>query len=284
MEGMSTRLVQYAAADESFRFHHARDEHPNPQDYKLHYEKGCEIYMFISGSGSFNIEGTRYELEPYSILLMNSNELHVLNISGLLPYERVVLSLNENMLPPFLLNGIDIFRTIKFRKLGHGNQIKADSVQSSGLLGLFIELQKLLVQKNAENEFVAKCVIVQILHAVNRIAETEETPRTVGKVKPKAGALLEYINANLNEELCLDSLSEKFFVSKYHLCRTFKEATGYSINQYITFKRIRLADELMLEGYSPTQACFMSGFNNYSNFFKSYRKLIGKAPRNGKSK
>lgn len=275
--------INYKADDNSFHFHHKSDEQPNPTDFQLHYEIGYEIFMFISGAGSYNIEGSTYELEPYSVLIMNSNELHVVNISEHSPYERLVLTINENFLPPFMLNGVDLFQKMKFRKLGQDNKIKAETVISSGLLELITKLYQLLEKKSPENEIVAKCVIVQILSTINNIAETD-FPRTNRKANHKVIGVLEYINSHLDETLTLDSLSEKFFLTKYHLCHTFKDATGYSIHQYIAYKRIRLADRLMLEGYTPTQACFMTGFNCYSNFYKSYRKLTGTSPRSRKLK
>lgn len=283
MEDNKQLNIDFKATDHSFHFQHKSDEHPNPENFQPHYENGYEIFMFINGSGSYNIEGSTYELEPYSILIMNSNELHVINISDHSPYERLVLTINENFLPPFMLNGVDFFRKMKFRKLGHDNKIKAETVISSGLLELFIKLYQVLEKNSPENEIVGKCVIVEILSTINNIAETDFSS-TKQKANNKMRGVLEYINSNLDETLTLDSLSEKFFMTKYHLCRTFKEATGYSINQYISFKRISLADKLMLEGFTPTQVCFMTGFNSYSNFYKSYRKLTGKSPRSGKLK
>lgn len=283
MEGNKKLNIDLKAADQSFHFQHKSDEQPNPEDFQLHYDTGYEIFMFISGSGSYMIEGSTYDLEPYSILIMNSNELHVVNISNDSPYERLVLTINENFLPPFMLNGVDFFQKMKFRKLGQDNKIKAETVIKSGLLELFTKLYEILEKSSPENEIVAKCVIVQILSTINNIAETE-VPSTRRKANHKMRGVLEYINSNLDESLTLDSLSEKFFMTKYHLCRTFKEATGYSINQYISYKRIRLADKLMLEGFTPTQVCFMTGFNSYSNFYKSYRKLTGKSPRSGQLK
>lgn len=277
------QTFSYASSDGTFRYNHAREERPNPDDYKPHYEKGYELYMFVNGSGSFTIEGSRYDLEPYSVLMINSNELHVVHIAAEQPYERIVLSLNENIWPPFMLNGVDFFRAFKFRKLGQNNQIKAETAIGAGLPELVGKLQAMLEQRTAEHEVLAKCVILEILHTINRIAETK-LPATHRSANQKVGAVLEYINANLNEPLNLDALAEAFFVTKYHLCRIFKDITGFSINEYITYKRIHRADGLMLEGYTPTQACFMSGFNNYSNFFKAYRKLTGKSPRSGKGK
>lgn len=274
--------LSYHAKDQSFRLHHTRDERPNPQHFFLHYEQGYELYMFISGAGSFSIEGNLYKLEPYSILMINSNELHALHIDENLPYERIVVSFNESIMPPIMLSGVDLFRSFKYRKLGQNNQIPAEQVRTSGLLDLMNKLTELLRHPNAENEFVAKCVMVQVLHTINTLAEsqielTDPSPKTT-----KIHDMIEYINAHLDQPLGLDELSHRFFVTKYHLCRVFREATGFSINQYITYKRVHRADELMRQGHPMTKACFLAGFNSYSNFYRSYRKLTGKSPRDGK--
>jgi AraC-like DNA-binding protein len=275
--------MSFHASDGSFSFGHSRDEVPDPNQYPLHYENGYEIYMFISGRGTFNIEGSRYELEPHSLLMMNSHELHALQLSAGYPYERCVLTFTKDFLPPFLSRGVDFVRSIKYRKLGQGNQILADTVRASGLLGLFTKLGRQLETQNAESEFIARCLIVEVLATINEIKEAELLPAPV--VKPDGGkisAILDYINANLHEPLGLEALAEQFYLTKYHLCHIFKEATGYTINQYVTIKRIHLADRLMLEDYTPTQACFMAGFNSYSNFYKAYNKLTGRSPRSSR--
>lgn len=275
--------IRYGAKDGSFSFSHTRDEVPNPEHFKLHYELGYEILLFLEGNGTYIIEGNRYELSPNSLLIMNSTELHALSISPDHPYERIVLTLKKDFLPPFLSHGVDFFRSIKYRKLGHGNLIQGELVEKNGLLEHYHKLRRLLARPGPEEEFVAKCVLVELLASINSIKEKELLDAQLHKpAMTKVGELLEYINGNLNEALTLDALAERFFLTKYHLCHIFKEATGYSINQYISYKRIHMADALMLEGYTPTQACFMSGFNSYSNFYKSYRKLTGRSPRHPK--
>lgn len=274
---------RFLSGDQSFHFFHSLDANPDPNKFGLHYEDKYEIYMFLSGTGSFTVEGNKYELQPYSILLLNPNELHVAQISHLDPYERIVLHIHESFLPPFLLGGIDFFKVFNFRKLGYNNQISPQLVKECGLPQLFERLEEHLKIGTDEDEFVAKCIIVQILSALNRVtAKNGDGIKQRGDVKAKA--VIEYINKRLDESLTLDELAEHFFVTKYHLCRLFKEATGYSINQYITYKRIRMADALMVEGHTPTQACYLSGFNNYSSFYKAYRKLTGQTPRKGKAK
>lgn len=40
-----------------------------------------------------------------------------------------------------------------------------------------------------------------------------------------------------------------------------------------------LAKSLLLDGVSPAMASKTSGFNDYSNFFKSFKSLVGVSPR-----
>ena len=89
---------------------------------------------------------------------------------------------------------------------------------------------------------------------------------------------LEYINAHLCETLSTKSIAEALFIDKSYLCREFKRNTGATINQYISRKRIILAIQLIENGVSCTDACYQSGFGNYSSFYKYYRKYTEKTP------
>ena len=67
-------------------------------------------------------------------------------------------------------------------------------------------------------------------------------------------ALLQYLNLHLTEELSIDQLAERFYISKYHMMRRFRQETGYSIHGYLTEKRLLLAQRLLAQGASPSAA------------------------------
>jgi AraC-like DNA-binding protein len=52
---------------------------------------------------------------------------------------------------------------------------------------------------------------------------------------PKNGVaeILSYISSHPADDLSLDALAARFFISKPHLCRIFKNATGFSPGEYI---------------------------------------------------
>ena len=54
---------------------------------------------------------------------------------------------------------------------------------------------------------------------------------------------------------------------------------GYTIHSYLVGKRLRLARERIAAGMSVTDACYQSGFQDYSTFSRAYKKQFGQTPR-----
>ena len=90
--------------------------------------------------------------------------------------------------------------------------------------------------------------------------------------------MIHYINENLSAELSIEALSARFYLSKYHMMRKFKEETGYSMHQYILEKRIQAARSLILTGVPATVASTECGFKDYSTFSRACKKILGKMP------
>ena len=84
--------------------------------------------------------------------------------------------------------------------------------------------------------------------------------------------ILDYINNHLSDDLTIDNLSERFFISRYHLMHLFKASTGYTVGNYITMKRLFFARAMIQTGTPVTEACYLSGFQNYSTFSRAYKK------------
>ena len=90
--------------------------------------------------------------------------------------------------------------------------------------------------------------------------------------------LIDYINENLSRDLSLDALAERFFISKSQLNRRFKKLTGATVGEYIAAKRLLYARERIFDGVPAAQASSESGFNDYSAFYRAYKKKFGVTP------
>lgn len=90
--------------------------------------------------------------------------------------------------------------------------------------------------------------------------------------------IIVYLEENYTKKTSIDMLASKFYISKYHLMRQFKKETGTTIHNFILNKRIGYACHLIHTGLTPSEACYRSGFTDYSLFFKTFTKMIGTSP------
>src|SRR5699024_1573321 len=91
--------------------------------------------------------------------------------------------------------------------------------------------------------------------------------------------IINYINKNIHEDIPLERISSKFYISTSYICRIFKSATGMTINKYITARRISIAKSLLAQGLTVNEVCEECGYNNYSNFVKAFTKTVGISPK-----
>lgn len=88
-----------------------------------------------------------------------------------------------------------------------------------------------------------------------------------------------YIREHLTEDLSLESLENKFFVSRYHICREFKRLTGQTIHAYIVKSRLNLCKKYIESGKPIKEVYEMGGFSGYNHFFRAFKKEYGMTPK-----
>ena len=88
-----------------------------------------------------------------------------------------------------------------------------------------------------------------------------------------------YIREHLNENLSVEVVSREFHYSRTRLSVLFKNATGQTINEYITRKRIEKAKQLLLEGkLSVTQIAREVGYSSPQYFSRRFSQITGVSP------
>ena len=120
----------------------------------------------------------------------------------------------------------------------------------------------------------------ELLLCLSRLmTEQESDPDSLPGGNPTVQACIEYINSHLSEDsLSIDILASHAFMSRSRLMHLFKEETGSTINSFITEKRLYLASSLLDKGMGVTDACYQSGFGNYSAFYYAYRRRYHSSP------
>jgi two-component system response regulator YesN len=90
----------------------------------------------------------------------------------------------------------------------------------------------------------------------------------------------EYIENNIQNDICLDRLSDLFFFSSAHFSRLFKKYTGVNLSDYIINKKISLAIELLKKRkYKIYEIGEKVGYGNSKSFNRVFKKCTGYTPK-----
>lgn len=87
-----------------------------------------------------------------------------------------------------------------------------------------------------------------------------------------------HIQAHYDKDLNLEALARIRQTSKYHLLRLYKRYYGHSPKQYLTEIRIKKAKQLLSDGHTVTETCFMVGFSSLGSFSTLFKNRVGLSP------
>lgn len=257
---------------EEFRLFHIKDK--SEQEFQYHYHDFHKIIVFLSGEVTYHIEGKAYHLQPWDILLVNRFAIHKPEISSSVPYERFILWIQDNLQESLLTACFEKARERSF------NLIRLNSRFQERLKDILYELE---TSRNTDafcSDLLADCLFRQFLIYVNRIflEKSYIHDHHSYTYDSQIETLVRYINEHLDSDLSLQTLAQKYYLSKYHMMRKFKEETGYTMHSYINSKRLLLARSLIEDGLPVMKAARQSGFHDYTTFVKAYKKQFGSAP------
>jgi len=263
----------------SFRLFHLTAH--EAKTYNCHYHDFYKILLFISGDVDYFIEGTTYRLEPRDIVLIGAGEVHRPIIRSDAPYERIILYVSSEFLASYTNENYSL-ETCFLKKEETTKPFPVLRTSSSSVHVLFKlceELEASLLDDKYASELYSRTLLLQFLIWLNRSFLTDSFRYIeTGSANQKITEILHYINEHLNDDLSIEALSRRFFISRRYLMQLFQQETGYSIGKYINAKRLFSARDKIRHGMSLTEACYSSGFQHYSTFTRSYYRMFQSTP------
>ncbi len=240
----------------------------------FHFHDYFEINLSVSGRNKFFINDDFHEAKPMDIFLFNNEDLHQNIVSFDYEYERYVIAFMPSSLTVFNHSTqalIDIFyQDLKWMSLTTDEFYKIQSIIDDA-----INNSKHSVDEN----LYFQIKLIEVLMELNRIfRKTEQQPIKHLEIS-FSKKVIDFIDQNLDHNLTLDTLSKHFFINKTYLCDKFKKETGFTINYYLTHRRIIYAKSLLKQGYSVTDVSMKVGYNRDSHFIQTFKKIVGTTPK-----
>lgn len=260
---------------EDFRLFHLKDKGENKVDY--HYHEFYKLLFFVSGSGGYFVEGKRYSLAPGDIVLIGQHCIHRPEFENNIPCERIIFYIS----PEFLEreSSATCKLTDCFSK-EYDHVLRPNEKIRHTLFSIVSNIEQELSSSLYGREISSTGMLLRLLVEIARGIFHKEVQKPAPML-PKSRRILDivhYLDAHLTEELNIDALAEKFYISRFHMMRRFREETGTTIHAYISDHRLMLARDLLGQGAPATEVCFRCGFGSYSSFSRAYGKFFGTTP------
>lgn len=251
-----------------------------PEVVPVEHHSFYEINYFISGKIRRFVEGREYPSNKGDLLFINDRELHRIGSVSDLPYERIVIHFDKRILSGIDTEGYNVLDFIDNRKAGIGNMITCDDINKTGIISLFSKIEEYKKKNTSDSPLLIKITFLNILAKINALYNKNKgIINTPIHNDERVSKILDYIHENLERKLTLEKISSEFNINKYHLCHLFKKATGFTLIEYITNKRIYRTKEYLLKGLPVIESCYKAGFSDYSNFYRIFKRATGVTPK-----
>ena len=229
-----------------------------------------KIFFSLSYGGRWNVEGVEYDLAPGALLLIAPFSCHHIDYENVSEYNGYTLLVSKGIISSEVMKLLEKM----FGEEGSQSCFYPSEKLNIHILDMFNRFLILNDLADAERSIYFKLLVNEliVLLSANKALEVSKFDDCLG------ARVIKYLNNNIYKNISLDKLSRRFFVSKYHLCRAFKEYSGISVHSYINYKRIMYAKQLILSGHTASDAAEMVGFGDYSAFYRAYIKIVGKSP------
>ena len=239
-------------------FAHKLDKAGSPsEDYGKHMHHFYEILFFVKGDVHYTVESSTEKLEEGDLLIIHPGQYHFAVVNGDLSYERYVLKFPSSLLPSYLEDKLKE-KSVRFiRKSHYSNDFKQ------------FDLYKSEYDDNDDLYTLYICQLVKLV--ISFCKQKTDTPSIINSMISK---VVDYIDNNIQSSLSLSEISKACHYSKSYICNGFKKNMKTSIMKYVRYKKMIAAHQMILSGEKKRVVANMFGYDDYSTFYRTYKKAI----------
>jgi AraC-like DNA-binding protein len=243
-----------------------------------HYHNAFEITYYWRGCAEFFVRDQTYAVEPGDVIFVNMFEIH-----NRIPSDRFTERTLLIYRPSFLesASGLpDVFEILDGELGGCRHITLPESIRADAERILRAMAAAFEGAGSYASVYLRAYLTIFLTSVVEYLGTLRERGFRPGGDNARLRDLVRFIKENLDARLTLDKISRYFHTDKYYLCRYFKKHTGLSVMDYVNRMRIVHAEKLIVQNsHTITDISLMVGFNNITNFDRTFKRCTGISPR-----
>ena len=243
-----------------------------------HFHNTYEIFYLMAGKREFFIKDRTVVIHEGDIIIVSPNVLHRTTDTDTPEHERLIMNIHEQHISSMHESYQDILHPLyeqEYRIIRCTLQERLEVTDLARRLLLEMEEQR------PGFEMYAQTLALQFLITCCRHVKEHrmELPEYISPMHEQISEIVSYINKHYMDELSLNLLADKFYISPYYLSRSFKQATGFSFVEYVNSVRIKEAKQLLEQ--TSMQVSLISakvGFGSVTHFGRVFKAVTGQKP------
>ena len=218
----------------------------------------------LSGSVNLVLENVKYSLTSGEIAIIPPFAYHSIFCERDSEYERITALFDKSFIPEQI-----------YGELAERSGVTLVCSHSS-LTSALASMKELFFEDDPEKyEPLLSSLLTEVLYTYTFKGGSVLS----GSAHPTVRAVISYVDEQIGEKILLVDIAASAFVSKSTVSHIFLSEMKISVKQYILHKKLSYAAHLISEGKRATEAARLVGYENYANFYKAYRKIFGRAPK-----
>ena len=222
-----------------------------------------EILFCMDANATLFTETQQKKLQGNVIFLIPKGQYHFLRVHNGEKFPRLKIAFSDSVLQSTPCGML----------MTELCQVDNESVQQ-----LLKKLCYILEQApNEKQGFYAYAVFMMLLAELDR-CRLEHTALPVREENNQQNQIIRYISEHLSQDLTIEKLARQMNLSPSGITHNFKKEMGISVHQYITQRRMTVAQNLLRSGEKSSKIYLDCGYKNYSSFYKAYLSFYGHPP------
>ncbi len=248
----------------------------------IHWHEEVEIIRVAKGKGNIAVNGNWYVLDEGDIMILCPYVMHSINKYQDDPSEVDAFVFNLRLLETSTADAC----TLKYFAPLLNAQQSTPCILKEGqpCYEMANECVKQIFDYSAGElgyELNIKANLYWLFYHVfkNNLLRAE-TDVTEGKKCYAVRQALEYIRANYNKEITIETLAKLCGYSEFYMMKMFKRFTGVTCIDYVNNHRLNIAGEMLLSDKEEiSQIAYKVGYNNISYFNRQFKARYGMTPK-----
>jgi len=243
-----------------------------------HLHSHYEIYYNISGAKGYMVNGNFYKCGSRDLIVIPKVQAHKVLVKPNVEYERCIINIDESVLQlvDMLCHGSESISWLKQEQ---------DAPPCAATLTIeeheqFLEMiERYNSLEEREEKLLTVSLFLEILDFIGGVLKNRKANEYLNEDRLSyADQAMKMIELQFKTATVAD-IADNISVNKDYLNRFFKEETGMTVSQYLILRKLTEAKKHLYLGKSAKEACILSGFHNYANFTRTFKKHEGCSPK-----